>query len=313
MATVAAALPVVFAIQILVSMQAPGAWVHPFTDANTYLAAGERLNAGHDLYRLMPGDRTVDEVPGYVSSPPLLSPPLVAVVWRPIAAAPIGIVMWLAATWLALLATVVWLVHRIGLPAFLFALALSPAIAQQLAVGNVAAFFPAMLVAAWLLRNRWSAGALVALMAALKIAPGTLGGWVLGTRNWRGMASMAAATMAALGICVAGAGIESLTQYVRVAGSTGPSIASLSVISGLPWLSQTVLVMAAVAAAMLGRWPRLSFAVAIFGSVLGTPALYLAGLVPLLAILAPFADELDGIGHAAPSLPVGDRAALWRR
>ena len=53
-------------------------------DSFTYLAAGERLNAGHPLYALSPGDRPVELHPPYWTVP-LLSPPLVAVLARPFA------------------------------------------------------------------------------------------------------------------------------------------------------------------------------------------------------------------------------------
>src|SRR5438093_1020563 len=56
----------------------------PDGDAWNYLAAGERLNAGHPLYALSPGDRPVTLVPPYWSVP-LLAPPPIAVAWRPLA------------------------------------------------------------------------------------------------------------------------------------------------------------------------------------------------------------------------------------
>jgi hypothetical protein len=46
-----------------------------------YLAAGERLNAGHQLYALMPGNRPVDIHPPFWTVP-LLSPPPIAVLFR---------------------------------------------------------------------------------------------------------------------------------------------------------------------------------------------------------------------------------------
>ena len=50
-------------------------------DAFTYLAAGERLNAGHPLYAISPGDRPIGVVPPYWTVP-LLTPPIIGVVWR---------------------------------------------------------------------------------------------------------------------------------------------------------------------------------------------------------------------------------------
>ncbi len=60
----------------------------PFADANTYLAAGERLNDGHPLYALQPGDRPVLLVGEYPV--PLFSPPPIAAIWRPLAIVPFG-------------------------------------------------------------------------------------------------------------------------------------------------------------------------------------------------------------------------------
>src|SRR5664280_555733 len=56
-------------------------------DSFTYLAAGERLNAGHSLYALMPGDRPVDLHPPFWTVP-FLSPPPMGVVMRPFALLP---------------------------------------------------------------------------------------------------------------------------------------------------------------------------------------------------------------------------------
>ncbi|MGH2513320.1 MAG: hypothetical protein ACRDGQ_11595, partial [Candidatus Limnocylindrales bacterium] len=70
--------------------QLPGL-LHPGalgSDPSNYSAAGLRLNAGHALYGpLLAGDRAV---PGYpeLYPAPLLSPPLVAVIWRPLALLP---------------------------------------------------------------------------------------------------------------------------------------------------------------------------------------------------------------------------------
>ena len=56
-------------------------------DSFTYLAAGERLNAGHFLYALLPGDRPVDMHPP-LWTVPFLSPPPMGVLMRPFALMP---------------------------------------------------------------------------------------------------------------------------------------------------------------------------------------------------------------------------------
>jgi hypothetical protein len=82
-------------------------------DAFTYLAAGERLNAGHMLYALSPGDRPVDLNPPYWTVP-LLSPPPIAVLFRAFAALPpdTGAYAWWALQLVALAVSLVMLGRR---------------------------------------------------------------------------------------------------------------------------------------------------------------------------------------------------------
>src|SRR5258708_23774685 len=112
-----------------------------FADVLTYQAAGERLNAGHELYRLQEGDRPVPNLPG-VFSAPLVSPPPIAVLWRPIAALPFGFASWIIACWVALLGTMAYLVLRTGLVGLGACLVLAEPIRNQLPSGNVRSLFP---------------------------------------------------------------------------------------------------------------------------------------------------------------------------
>jgi hypothetical protein len=56
---------------------------------------------------------------------------------------------------------------------------------------------------------------------------------------------------------------------------------------GIGWLSPAVLIAGTILAAALGKRAGISFAVGVIAAVLGTPALYLSGVVTLLAVLAP--------------------------
>jgi Glycosyltransferase family 87 len=273
------------------AMSSPGDPVEPFSDAITYLAAGERLNAGHDLYRLVPGDRPVLILPQTFNAP-LVSPPPIAVLWRPLAAVPFGFALWIAAAWVALLGAIVTLVLRCGLPAVVMSVVLFDGIAQQLSVANVAAFFPALLILAWDRRSRPPSAIGLGAMAAIKIAPGTMFGWLVGRRSWRSFAWALATALAIVGVAVLGAGVSAWRDYLDVAAQTRPSPGSLSGLTGLSWLSFAILVAGTLAAAAVRRdaW---SFAIALGASVLGTPALYHAGFVPLLALLAPMAEGLS--------------------
>jgi hypothetical protein len=272
------------------AMADPTDVVEPFSDAITYLAAGERLNAGHDLYRLGPGDRGVLLLP-QTGDVPLVSPPPIAVLWRPLAALPLGLFLWIAATWVVLLVTVVRLVVRTGALGVVASVVLFDAIAQQLTVANVAAFFPALLVLAWDRRGESWTGALTGAMAALKLSPGTGFGWLVGQRDWPriGWAIAAAIVLGLVGL--AGAGLQPWFDYLDVARATQPSPESLSGLTGLPWLSFAVLVGGTVLAALIRR-DRWSFGVAVAASVLGSPALYHAGYVPLLVLTIPLAEAL---------------------
>ena len=274
----------------LKAMADPTDVVEPFSDAITYLAAGERLNAGHDLYRLGPGDRGVLLLP-QTGDVPLVSPPPIAVLWRPLAAVPFGFALWIAATWVVLLATVVRLVVRTGALAVVASLVLFDAIAQQLSVANVAAFFPALVVLAWDRRREPWTGALTGAMTALKLSPGTGFGWFVGQRDWARLA-WALGGLLALGLVgLVGAGIQPWLDYLGVARQTQPSPESLSGLTGLPWLSSAVLVGGTILAAAVRR-DRWSFGIALVASVLGSPALYHAGYIPLLVLTVPVAEAL---------------------
>ena len=128
-------------------------------DAVTYLAAGERLNAGHPLYSLSPGDRPITtDVPGI--SVPLLSPPGIAVVWRPLAALGEWTVIpwWIlgSALFVIALSVVVW---RAWPTIAIVVLVLEP-IAWLVAFGNVHTYIAAGMVLLWFVRDRpWAAAA----------------------------------------------------------------------------------------------------------------------------------------------------------
>jgi Glycosyltransferase family 87 len=263
--------------------------IEPFTDATTYLAAGERLNAGHSLYGpLGPDDRPVLIDPAFFHSP-LLSPPTIAVIWRPIAAVPFGFQAWLVASWMALLAAVAWIVYRTGLVGFAAAVLLSDAIGNQLALGNVTAFFPGLLVLVWAFRERPWVAAIVSLMTAIKITPGALYGWSRIVRSRPAIAWAVGSLAVILVVTAIGAGIRPFADYLGVATDTRPSPASLSGLTGIRWLSAGVLIGGTVLAAAVRRdsW---SYAVAVVTMVAGTPSLYGAGFVPLIALLAPLAE-----------------------
>lgn len=292
-------LALAFAGRWFVLMTSIGSQAPPFTDANTYAAAGERLNAGHDLHSLVPGDRYVF-MPYATTGAPLLSPPPIAVIWRALALLPLGFDLWVVGCWLALLGTAIYLIWRTGLLGWAAVLALAPALGEQLAACNLAAFFPLMLLLAWQFRS--TSGLLGGLMAATKLAPGALLGWLVGVRAWRQVLVFGVVLLVALVGSIVGAGMASLGEYIRVAVAIEPNWLSLSGASGMPALSEAVLIGGTVLAALVSRRHEgLGFALAVVAMVLGTPALYTSGLVTLLGVLVPLTSGREATGALRPT------------
>ena len=304
MAILVCGMAVLFAREMLLVWGAPDAdLLDPFNDANTYRAAGERLNEGHQLYALQPGDRPVLLLEGYPV--PLVSPPPIAAIWRPLAVLPFGFALWVGAAWLALLGTVAYLVMKIGLPAAVLAAALSFSIGEQLVAANLTAFFPALLVLAWRHRADPRAGAIIGVLAGLKLAPAVMGGWFLGVHRTVGLIWMLVGAFAMAIIGAIGAGAMSYVDYADVARSMPTFPMSLSGQTGITWLSPVALVAGTVFAAALWRMPRLSFAISVATLVIGSPVLLFTTFTLLLAALAPLIPEPDRADAAAP-------VAEWR-
>lgn len=292
--------PLGFARAHFIDFDAPGNLLDPFTDAKTYLAAGERLNAGSDLYRLQPGDREVLIIPGAFTQP-LVSPPPIAVIWRPIALLPFGFQAWIVACWVALLGTVAYLVLRVGAPAVMAAFLLSWPIGEELAVGNVVSFFPAVLVLAWRYRRHSWIGIPLGLIAGVKLAPIAMVGWLMAERHVRALL-MLAATLAGLAVVsVLGAGLQSFLEYLDVAPTLKPSPLSITAQTGISWASYAFLVGGIAVAAALRSYPRIAFCISVVTVAFGSPVIYIGGLVVLLALVAPLLPE--------PEPAVADKAA----
>lgn len=280
-----------------------------FSDATRYLAAGERLNAGHDLYALGPGDRPVMTIPG-VQEAPILSPPPIAAIWRLIAAVPFGFATWMIAAWAATFTTVVIVVLRNPLPGAPLAFALSLPIGEAIFGGNTVGLYPLFYLLAWRYRDHAWIGFLIAIMAADKLAPIAMASWLLGTGRYRAMAVTAAGLLIAFVIGGAGAGFDSYFEWLSVLGTIGISPLGVSGLTGIPWASYVVFGVGVVLAVVIGRRSQSgSFIVALLAAVLGNPALYPGHFAPLLALVAPLADRRREPGDiepvATPTVPGG--------
>ena len=196
------------------------------SDAQTYLAAGERLNVGHSLYGpLGAGDRSVVNVALYAA--PLLSPPLVAVLWRPLAA--VGewtAYVWWAAAVASFLGCLLVLWVRSPLATGVLVALCSRVFAIELGIANLDSFIAPGLVAIWWL---WRGGRvtyamwIAVLLASLKLVPVFAVVWLLAVaprRTWRALL----AAIAVIGaVSIAGAGLAAHVDYVRVFTTTASS------------------------------------------------------------------------------------------
>ena len=276
-------------------------------DAFTYLAAGERLNAGHPLYALSPGDRPLDMKPPYWTVP-LLSPPFIAVLFRPLAMlGDAGAYVWWALTITVIVATALALIRGARIATSLALLALAIPIVYEIGVGNVNGIILGGSVLAWVLardHREIPLGADVAFLSALKLTPLTLGIWLLARGRRASIASFVATCVVFAMVSVVGAGLSAHLEYLSIIRSTGVSgtsdlsLAGLARSIGLGAPLTSVLPIAAagigcVAIVLLRRRPALSYGAAVITMVLGSPVVNVNTPVLLLALLAPIAFPLS--------------------
>ena len=297
-------------------------------DGYTYLAAGERLNAGHHLYELREGDRWI-----WINPPlwtvPLLSPPLIGVLWRPLAALPAdsGLVLWQALTIGTILATVAALMIRLPVRASLLAILLAVPIGFEMDVANVNGLLLGGYVLTWWLfaRHRDVLGLLVAAMAAVKIAPAVLAWWLFTQRRWRAVAWFVAGCVVFLVVGIAGSSLEMHLRYLSIASQTvgsansNLSLAGIGSAVGLPGEIASMLPKAALVTGALAIWavrdrPGLAYVIAIVTAIFGSPVVNFNTLALLMATLAPLAWPLrdprpEGSMRVRRWIPVGARTA----
>ena len=294
------------------------------TDNSTYFSAGQRLNAGHPLYGpLVATDRAI---PGYPKNypAPLLSPPLVAVIWRPLAAlGEVSMTIWWAAN-LALITLLAAFFAAVGrrwtLGGLLVILALgwplvailrapylylgyqSPVSTAALS-GNLDGYLTGLSLLVWWASSRGRsrlAGAAAGLAAVLKLGPVALAWWLVVRRDWPAVMAFVV-TVVTLGIVgLLGAGLDANLAYVRLALGDAVTPTSLSV----PWILHTWLGMrpnvanlGTIVATIVGfgvvyamrRRPRLSFLVTILVVIYCSPVVMIGNFAMLLAAVSPWA------------------------
>ena len=263
------------------------------TDVSNYLAAGLRLNAGHDLYGLVSGDRPVPLVPPFWTYP-LLSPPPIAVLWRPLAILPPVPVMlaWWIGGLIASSCAAVYLIRRASPAGLAIACLLAPAIVLTALSSNAAAYLvPALLVVGVAHRHPRAAGVAVAIAAAVKLAPALLIVYLLGRGAYGAVRWAVAAGGTIAVLSVLGAGLSNNLAYLTViqvttAAGASPHAPAQGLLTSA---AAEIALMAAggALALLLRRWPRLSLGITAVTLTVATPAFYFETLALLLVAAAP--------------------------
>jgi hypothetical protein len=296
---------------VLVYVEQPDDPFRPSGDTWAYAAAGERLNAGHDLYAVGQGDRPIALFPPYWTIP-LVSPPPVAVLWRPLAAlGPGAWVLWWLGGILASLGMVGWTLIR-GSPGAILGLVLvSPALTQATLSGNASAYLVPLVFLAWQLRDRaWIVGVVIAAAAAVKLSPVLLVLWLLRARRLPAIAGMIVAGLAIFLVSLAGAGSAAWLRWLAAAPKDSPAPSSLAGITGLPTVLAGILVVAVcVAVILVTRSERVWFSACVVAAVLATPALYFTTFALLAAATSPLVSARQPGGSDDASTPDGERIA----
>jgi MFS family permease len=270
------------------------------TDAATYYAAGERLNTGHSLYVLSPGDRYVPLNPPYWTAP-LLSPPLIAVLFRPLALLPIDLAvrLFVGLEVLGIAAVITSLVQ--DRRTALIAIAMSVSLGLAMVLGNVNGLLLVGYVVVWRFRDRPWIGAVVAVMGVVKIVPFVLIAFLATRRDRRTWAWFLAGLLGAISVSVLGAGWHAHLDYLGVLATSHAQPLSLPDLLGTPWISPAILLGGTIVAAFLpSAW---SFRVGIATIVIGTPAVGVAIASQLFAIVTPAPSAMQE-PVAVPESPV---------
>ena len=292
-------------------------------DAYIYYFAGQRLNAGHEVYALLPGDHQIGYEPPFFTVP-LLSPPPIAVLFRPLAAMPneLGVYVWWLATIAVLAAVILWMLRERPILVGLAVLLLSVPIVYQIGVGNLNGLIVAGIVLGWWLltrRREVAAGAVFALMTAFKITPGVFLWWLITQRRWGAIRSFVATGLVVLAVSVLGAGIQAHLDYLgiirqtAVAGTTYLSLAGAARYVGVPveianLLPTASLVVGAVLIWVLRDRPGWAYVVAVVTMIAGSPVVQITWFTILLGALAPAIWPMTSERPAtALATPIADR------
>ena len=273
-------------------------------DAIVYLAAGERLNAGHDLYALSPGDRPLEMKPP-LWTVPLLSPPPIAVLFRPFAILPpdSGAYVWWILQLVALVSSLVMLARRKPLATAAALVILVIPTVYEAGVGNLNSFLLLGLILSW----RWVAegkqersGVIAGVLTAFKLTPAAMIWWLLVIGRRRAVVAAVVAATATLAISVLGGGLDNHLEYVRILGDRGAvgnsplSLGGMATYIGIPGavadrLPTVGIAVGLLAIFLLRKRPALAFVATVLTMIYGSPAVSINWYVLMYAVLAPLA------------------------
>jgi len=294
-------------------------------DAVVYLAGGERLNADHPLYSISPGDRPMEVKPPFWTVP-LLSPPLVAVLFRPLALLPPdgGAYVW----WVASIAAIAWVLiefwRRRPTLTSVAVLALVVPLTYEIGVGNVNAFLLLGTVLIW----KWStsgrelrAGAVAAFITLLKVSPVIICWWLFTQAKWRAVVAGIAFGSALIAFSILGAGLDAHLRFIEITRETATvgqselSLAGLAKAIGVPPSTANILPTAVLAFGLLGvlllrSRPAWAFSLAVATMTLGSPVVNINSYAMLLACLAPAIWPLEPAAAKATPLTVAETAKM---
>jgi hypothetical protein len=272
-------------------------------DAFNYLAAGERLNAGHPLYALSAGDRPADIHPPYWTVP-FVSPPPMAVLFRLFALLPgdLGAYAWWGCQLSALTAAIVLLMRRRPLLTAAAMIVLLVPLVYEIGVGNVNSFLLLGLILTWRAFANGAnatAGGLVGAMTPAKLTPAAAGWWLIVHGRWSAVGAAIVAALVVGAISLVGAGVDNHVRYLEIllGGGFSPSPLSLGGVAellGAPATIARLVPFVAIAIGLFAVWglrrnPGPSFAAAVVTMIAGSPAVSVNWYVLLLALLAPAA------------------------
>ena len=180
---------------------------------------------------------------------PLVSPPPIAVVFRffglPDGS---GAYAWWICQLLAFAASMVMLARRVPLLMAGAMLVLLIPTVYEIGVGNLNSFLLLGLILTWRFATRGpeeAAGAIAAVLSAVKLTPGMLVWWLLVTGHRRAVVAAVMTGLVALVISVAGAGLDAHLQYLRilsdraVIGTSPLSLGGMARYIGVPARSPT--------------------------------------------------------------------------